>query len=282
MNYEKPQRHNPNELTIRQHVIPARSLKRFSNLNGFVQVSLEGGNKTLSLKPSNDFFTLARVWDQRAESGWMKKIEDQFQPLADDILSGRLESIVGEQIRTVAYFFSLWHWRSRQAAQIAQDVQLHNAGGASLTKDEEEKLEKRHILFSRSGGRMPARFLTGLQLQKFTDQYTHQIKDWTWGIIHAPYGEFLMPDVPSHNILPISPKVVIAANHSNGIIRKENLKNINISLMVYTWNYFVARDVKTAVAGISKGDLRRAVKMRDTQLARGERPHGPIAAAGDR
>ena len=269
-------------LTIRQHVIPARSLGRFTNIDGFVQVSTANAiNNVLSLKPSNKFFTLARVWDQRSESGWMKQIEDSFQTLVDDILSKRIVSVAGENIATVAYFFSLWYWRSRQEPQIETELQFKGITGSSLTHEEEEQLEKRYIMFARLGGRVPARFLTGLNLQKQTDEYAHSIKDWTWGIIQAKSGEFLMPDVPNYGFLPISPKVLLAANHPNGMILKTHLKKINIALLSYTWKYFIARNIGTAMSGISIRDIKKSVKARDKQLAGGASFQGSIAAAAD-
>lgn len=136
-------------------------------------------------------------------------------------------------------------------------------------------------MFTRAGGRMPTRFLTGNRLQVRVDQYAHQIKDWTWGVIQAQAGEFLMPDVPSHGFVPLTPKVVLAANRPNGTVLKSNLKEINTTSLAYTWQYFVARNIATAMAGISGSDIRKAVKARDARIASGEVPQGPIAAAAD-
>lgn len=281
MRYEKPLPGNPNELAIRQHVIPVRTLERFADDNGCVQVRSAKTTKALTLRPTNKFFTLARVWDQRAETGWMKQIEDCFQTLADNILSGRLEFIVDDDAWTVAHYYSLWYWRSRQMPQIETEFQAKGLTGTSLTLEEEERLEKNHVMFMRAGGRMPSRFLTGISLQVRVDQYAHQIKDWTWGVIQAQAGEFLMPDVPSHGFVPLTPKVVLAANHPNGTILKSNLKKINTVFLAYIWQYFVARNIITAMAGISNHDVLKAVKVRDARIAAGEVPQGPISAAAD-
>jgi hypothetical protein len=270
MKYEKPLPGNPNKLTIRQHVIPVRSLERFADGDGCVQVRSVKTSNILTLRPTNEFFTLARVWDQRAETGWMKRIEDSFQTLADNILSGRIEFIAGDHAWTVAHFFSLWYWRSRQAPQLETEFRFNGLTGSNLTLEEEERLEKNHVMFTRADGRMPSRFLTGIRLQVRVDQYAHQIKDWTWGVIQAQAGEFLMPDVPSHGFVPLTPKAVLAANHPNGTVLKSNLKKINTSFLAYTWQYFVARNIVTAMAGISGHDILKAVKVRDAQIASGE------------
>lgn len=272
MKYEKPLPGNPNRLTIRQHVIPVRSLERFAGDDGCVQVRSVKASNILTLRPANEFFTLARVWDQRAEAGWMKQIEDRFQALADNILSGRFEFIVDDHAWTVAHFFSLWYWRSRQAPQTETEFRFEGLTGTNLTLEEEERLEKKHVLFTRAGGRAPSRFLTGIRLQGRVDQYAHQIKGWTWGVIQAQAGEFLMPDVPSHGFVPLTPKVALAANHPNCTVLKSNLKEINIAFLAYTWRYFVARNIETAMAGISGHDILKAVKVRDARIASGNGP----------
>ncbi|WP_039853324.1 hypothetical protein [Magnetospirillum fulvum] len=281
MKYEKCSKDNPNKLTIKQHVIPVESLKRFAGDDGCVQVRWAKENKILTLKPKNEFFILSRVWDERSESGWMKRIEDRFQDMAENVLSGQIEFIAGDHAWTLAQYFSLLYWRSRQKRQIKTEIQINDLSGTHLTLEEEERLEKNHYIFMRQDGRISSRFLTGLHLQVRVDQYALQIKDWTWGVIQAQAGEFLMPDVLSHNVVPLTPKVVLAANHPNGTVGKTNLKKINTAFLVYSWNYFVARNIATAMAGISHKEILKAAKVRDMRIASGEILQGPLPAAAD-
>ncbi len=211
----------------------------------------------------------------------MKQIEDRFQALADDVLAGRIEHITGDDGWTITHYFSLWYFRSRQEPPREPDVQFAGITGEQLSQDQEERFEKMHVMFAREGGRMPTRFLNGIQLQTRVDQYAHQVlKSWTWGVIQAKSGEFVLPDVPHHGFIPLTPKVLLAANHPNGTILKSNLIEINVSSLAYTWAYFVARNVQTALAGVTNSAIAKAVKLRDAKLASGELVDGPIPSAG--
>lgn len=113
------------------------------------------------------------------------------------------------------------------------------------------------------------------------DQYPHQVwKDWTWGVIQAAAGEFLMPDVPHHPFIPLTPKVLLAANQHNGTILEPNLVAINIAFLAYTWTFFIARNIQTAMAGITDRAILKAVKERDARIAAGELLDGPIPSVG--
>lgn len=280
MKCEKTQPGNPHELSVNQHVIPACSLARFADADGFVQVKSVKAAEILRLRPDNRFFTLRRVWDQRAEAGWMKKIEDRFQALVEDVLIGKVEFITGDDAWTVTHYFSLWYWRSRVQPPDETEQQFAGLTGETLTRDQEEHFEKMNVMFVRAGGRMPARFLTGIQLQTRVDQYAHQlVTGWDWGVIQAQEGEFLMPDVPHHTMLPIAPKVLFAAHNPNGTIVKSNVLAINTGFVAYTWSYFIARDIAVAMDGITDRDIQREVIERDRRMAAGEL-HGPISAVG--
>jgi hypothetical protein len=80
---DKPQKGNPHRLTVNQHVYPAWSIERFADTTGKVEVWLRRSDKTFRASPDNPLFCARRTWDQRAESGYMKAIEDEFQILAD-------------------------------------------------------------------------------------------------------------------------------------------------------------------------------------------------------
>src|SRR5277367_3510248 len=76
---EKPQKGNPRRLTFWQHVFPAKSIERFAGHDGKIAVRHRQADKEFKLAPENELFCAQRRWDQRAEAGYMKEIEDQFQ-----------------------------------------------------------------------------------------------------------------------------------------------------------------------------------------------------------
>jgi hypothetical protein len=90
-----------------------------------------------------------------------------------------------------------------------------------------------------------------------------------WGVIQAPEGEFIMPDVPAHDLMPITPTVLLAANHPSGIITMSNLITINTEFLAYTRRYFFGRDLKIALAGVTEAAIQKAVMERDRKIAAG-------------
>jgi hypothetical protein len=85
---EKTRRRYPNRLTVNQHVFPAKSIERFTDQSGNVLVHDLRRAKVFSAKPRNAIFCASRAWDERAEAGYMKRIEAEFQIIADTIVDG--------------------------------------------------------------------------------------------------------------------------------------------------------------------------------------------------
>jgi hypothetical protein len=111
MKFEKTQPGNPHKLTVKQHVIPVRTIKRFAGTDGMVEVNIGAENRIERLEPDAGIFWTRRAWDQRTERGLMKQIEDRFQLLANRITSGDLTEIPEESAHDVNQFFSLWFHR---------------------------------------------------------------------------------------------------------------------------------------------------------------------------
>jgi len=241
--YEKPQAGNPHGLTINQHVFPSASIARFVGQNGKVAVCDKSRLPVRAATPGNVIFCARRAWDQRAEAGYMKSIEDPFQNLAVKIIKGLVLTIGDKEKRIVNEFFALWYMRSRYRNLGAQEIQAIGVTGSNLTKNQEENLEKGGIMFSRQGGRIPARQLNGLMLQMWTYRYANDDLPITqWGIIHAEGGEFVVPDIPVHTVVPLTPTLCLASPAPNGTIVRQNVADINRHAVVASQEYFFARD----------------------------------------
>ncbi len=269
MTYEKTQQGNPHRLTIKQHVIPVKTIQRFAQQNGKVEVSI-GSSRTLKqFKANNPVFWTSRVWDQRAEHGYMKQIEDKFQALVDQILSHELGEIPEEAMRIVNDFFSLWFHRSRVQRSSDIDTLMIGLTGSTLTRDEQEILESKHIGFVRDGGKLPTRQIVGLQIQGriMADQRHHAGR--RWGVIRSLKGEFLMPDVPAHDLMPISPTALLAANHNSGFITEDNLSQVNLEFLTYSRRYFFGRDLRVSLQGITDAAIQSAAAERNRKVLAG-------------
>ena len=254
MKYEKPIKGNPRKFTIDQHRIPARSIARFAGPDGRVDVQIAGQTELRRLRPTDARFSTRRTWDQRTEN-FTKTIEDKFQKLADRIVEGELAEIPEDEAQTVNRFYALWYQRSRCAHPEEPFIQMKGITGSDLTKEQQEILESQGINYVRPGGTMPARFITGMQLQLRTGRYAHEISGVRWGIVRALEGEFLVPDITWHSIMPIAPTVALVASTPNGSITRENLRQINIALFAVSSQYLFARDLRAACAGISWDEI---------------------------
>lgn len=269
MKFERPQKGNPHRLVVAQHRIPVRTIARFANLDGTVEVEIGQECRRERLRPSAGIFRIRRAWNQRAEQGYMKHIEDKFQPIADRIVAGQTNDIPEVEIRAINEFFLLWWHRSRVQPPDDLEIQVSGVTGEALTKDEQEALEAKHYMFAREGGKFATRDMVGIQVQAkiMRDGRTDSIH--SWGVIRAPEGEFIMPDVPAHDLMPISPTVLLAANYPSGLISKSNLNELNIGFLAYSRRYFFGRDLTVALADATSERIKRALIDRDQNLAAG-------------
>jgi len=63
-----------------------------------------------------------------------------------------------------------------------------------------------------------------------------------WGVIEAQEGEFLVPDVPLHTVIPFMPTRCLASPAPDGMITRQNLTEINRNSLAASRAYFFARD----------------------------------------
>jgi hypothetical protein len=242
-NYEKPQRKNPYGLSINQHVFSSLGVGRFADSLGRVCVCDIARNKIRRAKPDDPIFVAKRAWDHRAERGYMKSIEDAFQAFAVKIIGGLVPQIDDANRRAVNDFYALWYVRSRHRNLPQQEVQAQRVTGSGLSRDQEEMLEQKFTGFARAGGKIPARQINGLQIQMLVDHLSDSLMTSRWGIIRAHEGEFSVPDVPEHAIVPLTPTLCLMAPAPNGTILRDNVAAINRAIMATSRAYFFARDL---------------------------------------
>lgn len=126
----KPQKGNPHQLTVNQHCFPRRSIERFRDGDGLVNVWLRPEFKRIRVAPEDQLFCARWVWDQRAETGFMADVERRFQALADAIERGRLvRRFSANENRGVTEMFLLWWIRSRWRYTPLPDERLEGVTG---------------------------------------------------------------------------------------------------------------------------------------------------------
>jgi hypothetical protein len=240
---EKTRPGNPNSLTIKQHVFPLKSMEQFAQ-DGRLSVHLITRQKIICTKPNNKLFCASRAWDERAETGYMKQTEDAFQSAVAPVLDKKIGAIASEHKPIIDRMFALWYMRSRYRDLEEQEISLNGIVGDALTKEQEENLEKNGYMFARRGGTMPARQLNGIQLLMRIDEYARQLAVGVprWGVISTQSGEFIVPDVPLHTVIPLSPCLAFINSASDGVITEQNVAEINRAARAASQEYFFARD----------------------------------------
>ena len=246
--FEKTQKGNPHGLPIRQHVFPRTSIVRFADNNGLVDLHRLATGQRRKAAPSDDMFCAMRAWDTRAESGYMKQIEDQFQELASRIIEKSATKIEGIEKHKVDQFFSLWKMRAIFRAKEVAEVQLNGITGERFTKDQEEVFEKMGVLFVREGGVMSAHRVHGMQIQTGIMQETSALSSIRWGIVRAQGGQFVVSDLPTTTFIPLEPTLCLCGTAENviehGIILKNNVIDINRHLIANGKEYYFANDLQ--------------------------------------
>jgi hypothetical protein len=244
--YEKTQKGNPHRLPVKQHVFPVRSIARFANSGGVVQLHNLATLQTRAARPGDAIFCAMRAWDLRAERGFMKQIEDEFQELAERIIAGTVTRIVAADKGKVDRFFALWKWRAHFRDADPQEVQFKGVTGARWTQDQEEEFEKAGVLVLREGGRAPAHRVHGSQLQVAIDRECSMLTGIRWGIIQAVGGQFLVPDAPTTAHVPLHPTLSLCGGEQewiagSGILRR-NVVDLNRHLLKGCKAYYFSND----------------------------------------
>jgi hypothetical protein len=242
--FEKVQKGNPHRLAISQHIFPSKSIARFADSDGRVQIHMRPGNLIRRAKPSDSIFCAKRAWDHGSEVGFFKKFEDDFQRLAELIINGHVRNFDRAYTQVISAYYVLWMVRAQICDQPEQDAVLHGIlAGGQWSKNKEEEIEKAGFAFQR-GGTIPARLVNGLRARVMVGRYLGQVNPTaSWGVVRALDGEFLVPDWPIHAFIPINPTLALANPAVNQILDRNALALVNKQLRSASRRYFFARDL---------------------------------------
>ncbi len=242
---EKTQKGNPHQLTVNQHVYPRASIERFVDASG---VDLYDFKRNLQRRAKADdrLFCADRAWGHGPESGWMKDIEDAFQKLVGEVLSGLPNAFNERQSATICEFYALWQARAERRQLPYQRIPAV-AGvlgtRVSYTEDELEVLEKDGISAFRGDGSISMRYIMGHRIRLDMDAILDAMSVQQWGIVTSADGEFCVPDIPAHGIIPLTPKVALDISRSGAISRDEVIY-INWQLASKSREYLFARSLQ--------------------------------------
>ena len=211
--YERTQQFNPHQLTIKQHCFPKKSIERFANENGLVHVRLINYARTVYLKPDDDNFCAFRTWDQHAETGFMRDIENRYQDLADKIADGKIVRRLNPKEKgIVTDMYLLWNCRWHWKKYPVNDQIIKGALGVSheYLTDDQEFLEKKGITTIKPNLSISGRPLTGMKILRNISNLRKHMRGCSWGILNSRGAEFVVPDNATNKImLPVTPSVCL-------------------------------------------------------------------------
>jgi hypothetical protein len=174
--YEEVQSGNTHRLTVKQHVFPVASIRRFGDPDGRVLLFDLKRDKSRWTTPDDQVFCARRVWDQRAEAGYMRGIEDPFQALAERVIADPGQVLSPKDDAIARRFFALWRCRAAYRYAPEGDIPINGVEGQNLSKGQEELMERRWGGFARPSG-VPARQMYGLQIQRSIDAIEEDLKE---------------------------------------------------------------------------------------------------------
>ena len=239
MPYEPTTKENPMELTIEQHFHTAHAIYKFYDSDNKVEVKILSSGEIVKRHKRAKIFCTKRTWDQRAETGYMVPIEASFHEEIDTI-----KNFSERNHEAISKYCLLWRLRHNYHINDPQNIVLNGISGSNLTKEKEEKFEKKGLSFSREGGVVPSRFSSGLEIQIGLDRYWHNYCHLKWGLIKATEGEFLIADgYGDFAYIPISPKFAFLAGANDQMINSQQLAKMNNETILRAKNDFFARKI---------------------------------------
>ena len=240
MDYERPRKKNPLGITIEQHFHTAHSIGKFYDQTENVEVYEKSTSLTFARNKRAKIFCTKRNWDERAERGYMVSIEHDFHEQIDNL------GLASERNHhAISMYFVLWRLRSQAHLNRLANAKLNGISGSDLTKEQQEILEVKHAGFVNSDGEIPARQLTGIQIQLGIDQQMLAFKDTKWGLLQAQKGQFLCAD-SYHELclMPISPKFAFAANVPDSLLTYSEVAAVNKQSAESSKEFYFAKSLK--------------------------------------
>ena len=246
MKYVETQKGNPHFLTIKQHVFPVASLRRFADDGGEVSVLYRGRRQPEKVSPRRRGFYALRAWDQRSEAGYMRQIEDRFQALANRIVGGH-RSLNESECKVVTDFYALWRHRAIARENQEPDVPIRGFLPDNLSDDQREILEGNGYIVSNAAGAIPGRMMAGMRIQWRIRRVALELSGARWGVAEARKGEFV---VPSHFgwalIVPLTPRICLTAGWGDHTVLADGVRLLNrVALSMafaVSGGYLVAQD----------------------------------------
>lgn len=240
MIFERVRKGNPLELAIDQHFHTAHSITKFYNHKFKVEIFEISSGRILERNKRAKIFCAKRNWDERAEKGYMVNIESDFHSQIDCLVSSNERDHIA-----ISRYFCLWRLRHKFHLDRMSDSSLAGITGEALTKEQQETLEKKWVGYVNEKAEIPARQLTGIQIQIGVDQLMSTFGGIEWGLVEASRGHFLCADA-YHELcfIPISPKFAFAGNLPDQVLAFDEVALANKQSVDSSTEFYFAKNIE--------------------------------------
>ncbi|HSC81452.1 MAG TPA: hypothetical protein VLC08_13935 [Chitinolyticbacter sp.] len=233
------------QITKGQHVIADSHLRRFSGVNGQLEVLDLSTLRIARRSPKHAVFKVHRHWDQRSESGVMHDIERRFGIIATEVLLNSATVLDEAGHQTISQMFALWRARTHLAYEPIADQRLARvAPERNVSADQMDQLEHYGVIVADSTGIVAGRMLAGPAVMQMLDSQACNLAGKRWGVVRADAGEFVLPDTFGGNlVLPISPTYCFVAGSPDGVIERDVVGELNALAKKSARKYIAARSL---------------------------------------
>jgi len=225
-----------------QHIFPQKSISRFYNEDDTVQVFLKTQQRQFPARSNNKLFCFERVWDQRAEQGFGKEIEDTFQELAEVLLDDQEFVIPSLRQIDVTRFYSLWFVRS-EIQRYDQHLAQGKFAPSNLSQEQKLNIELQHQIYTDSVGDVPTHMKRGRTMEMVIDQFAGAHSSLKWWVVTFPI-QVIVPDSPKDSfIIPLGPYVCLLAHFDVCELTISKAKEFNLNAISNSCEYYFASDL---------------------------------------
>lgn len=187
---------NPNQITMKQHVIAQKHLAEWAAADGRLTVREKDSEAFLRPTPY-DAFRVERLWDQPMEGGTIKSTEDNYQSVLDEFcLTGNVT-----RHRLITEYFVMLAARAFCAAKprpeggSVMDPGIPTPSKAELEAEELEYVNESVRIISGFGVEQHlSRFVVSQALSSFYSSYVTLFENLEWVCLPAQGDEFILPD----------------------------------------------------------------------------------------
>jgi len=240
--FEKTRKGNPLELVIDQHFHTAHAIAKFYHNDGKVVVLEKDSGETFKRHKRAKIFCAKRNWDERAERGYMTTIESNFHSQIDNLVSFQ-----ERDHKAISEYFALWRLRHKFHLGRIPNAPLAGIQGENLSKEQQEVLEKNGVGFVNEHAEIPARQLTGTQIQiGVMGLMKTTFSEMKWGLLKAKKGQFLCADgYQELCLIPVSPKFVLAGNLGDKTLDYNEVALVNKQSVESATQFYFAKSLQS-------------------------------------